>query len=124
AQFVYGLCLFHSFALTPFGTRALRCVRIDHMSLTASEREGPVGSRDGPGRYVALRHDALESMEEGGFASHPVRPELPHFELAQNEGQAADVIQLRMRGHDHIESSNATIPEYRRDHHASPLLAA
>src|SRR5439155_111764 len=92
------------------------------MSLTASEREGPVGRGDGPDRYVALRHDALESMEESDFACHPVRPELPHVELAQNEGQAADVIQLRMRGHDHIEPSNPPIPEHRRDHHASRII--
>ena len=92
------------------------------MSLTASEREGPVGRCDGPDRYVALRHDALESMEESDFACHPVRPELPHVELAQNEGQAADVIQLGMRGHDHIEPSNPPIPEHRRDHHASRII--
>ena len=60
-------------------------------------------------------------MKEGGFAYHTVRPELPHVELAQNEGQAADVIQLRVCGHDHIKPPNASIPEHRRDHHASRI---
>src|SRR5881396_2567948 len=110
-------------SFSPYRVESLGRVRVEHASLTASQRQGFVGSRDRPDRHLTFGHDALESIKEGGFSCHTVRPELPHVELAQNKAQAADVIQLRMRGHNHIKPPNASIPEQRRDHHASRIIS-
>src|SRR5258708_27904005 len=68
--------------------------------------------RDFHSRSLRLRND----REQGAYWPVDTQPELPRMEIGNHRRHSAEVISMRMRDRDHIETIEASIPKIRRDH--------